>query len=79
MTSPAERLIAKLDQLPLGDNAPMCSLPRTTLLEHAQYGTDITEPALLGLLAITGALEERLTTLETTIQPSLMSQASPTS
>lgn len=32
MTSPAERLIAKLDQVPLGDNAPLCSLLRTTLL-----------------------------------------------
>lgn len=79
MTSTAERLIAKLDQLPLGDNAPMCSLLRTTLREHAQRGNDITEPTLLGLLAITGALEERLTTLETAVQPSPISQASHTS
>ncbi|MBQ7803034.1 hypothetical protein [Rhodococcus sp. (in: high G+C Gram-positive bacteria)] len=70
MTSPAERLIAELDQLPLSDDAPMCLLLRTTLLEHAHRGNDITEPALLGLLAITGALEERLTTLETAIQSS---------
>ena len=79
MTSPAERLIAKLDQLPLGDNAPLCSLLRTTLREHVQRGNDITEPALLGLLEITGVLEERLTTLETAMQPSPISQASPTS
>lgn len=79
MTSPAEPLIAKLDQLPLGDDAPMCSLLRTTLLEHAHRGNDITEPALLGLLAITGALEERLTTLETAIQSSNISTAPPTS
>lgn len=55
----------------------MFSLLRTTLLEHAQRGNNITEPALLGLLAITGGLVERLTTLETTIQPSPISQASP--
>ncbi|MFE5790415.1 hypothetical protein [Rhodococcus erythropolis] len=55
MTSPAERLTAKLEQLPISDDASICSLLRTTLL---------------GLLAITGALEERLTRLEATIQPS---------
>ncbi len=70
MTSPAERLTAKLEQLPISDDAPMCSLLRTTLLKHGQHGSDITEPTLLGLLAITGALEERLTRLEATIQPS---------
>ncbi|MFI5436754.1 hypothetical protein ACHMZP_33965 [Rhodococcus baikonurensis] len=47
----------------------MCSLLRTTLLKHAQQGNDITEPTLLGLLAITGVLEERLTRLEATLQP----------
>ena len=70
MTSPTERLTAKLEQLPVSDDATMCGLLRTTLLNHAQYGRDITEPILLGLLAITAALEERLTRLEATIQPS---------
>ena len=69
MTSPDERLTAKLEQLPISDDAPMCSLLRTTLLKHAQHRSDITEPTLLGLLAITGVLEERLTRLEATIQP----------
>ncbi|ROZ48992.1 hypothetical protein EEB13_03265 [Rhodococcus sp. WS3] len=67
MTSPAARLTAKLEQLPIGDDAAMCGLLRTTLLNHAQHEQDITEPALLGLLAITGVLEERITRLETTI------------
>ena len=70
MTSPTERLTVKLEQLPISDDATMCSLLRTTLLDHAQHGRDITEPTLLGLLAITGALEERLTRLEAAIQPS---------
>ena len=69
MTSPAERLTAKLEQLPISDDAPMVSLLRTTLLGHAQHGSDIAEPTLLGLLAITGVLEERLTRLEATLQP----------
>ena len=70
MSSPAERLAVKLEQLPIGDEAPMCSLLRTTLLDHAQHGRDITDPTLLGLLAITGVLEERLTRLEASVQPS---------
>ena len=70
MTSPAERLTAKLEQLPISDDSVMCGLLRTTLLDHAQHGRDITEPTLLGLLAITGVLEERLTRLEAAIQPS---------
>lgn len=69
MTSTGERLTAKLEQLPISGDAPMCSLLRTTLLAHAQRGSDITEPTVLGLLAITGALEERLTRLEASIQP----------
>ncbi|QXC46388.1 hypothetical protein [Rhodococcus qingshengii] len=69
MTSPAERLTAKLEQLPISDDAPMCSLLRTTLLKNAQQGSDITEPTVLGLLAITGVLEERLTKLEAIVQP----------
>ena len=69
MTSPAERLTAKLEQLPISDDAPMWSLLRTTLLKHAQQGSDITEPTVLGLLAITGVLEERLTKLEAIVQP----------
>ncbi|WP_080909362.1 hypothetical protein [Rhodococcus sp. 66b] len=48
---------------------PMISLLRTTLLGHAQHGSDIAEPTLLGLLAIAGVLEERLTRLEATLQP----------
>lgn len=69
MTSTSERLTAKLEQLPISDDAPMVSLLRTTLLRHAHQGSDITEPTLLGLLAITGVLEERLTRLEAMIQP----------
>ena len=69
MTSPAKRLTAKVEQLPITDDAPMVSLLRTTLLDHTQHGHDITEPTLLGLLAITGALEERLTRLEATTHP----------
>ncbi|WP_182263134.1 hypothetical protein [Rhodococcus sp. UFZ-B548] len=70
MSSPSERLTVKLEQLPIGDEAPMCSLLRTTLLDHAKRGRDITEPTLLGLLAITGVLEARLTRLEAAIQTS---------
>ncbi|MBQ7806410.1 hypothetical protein [Rhodococcus sp. (in: high G+C Gram-positive bacteria)] len=69
MTSPTGRLTAKIERLPISDDAPMVSLLRTTVLGHAQQGRDITEPTLLGLLAITGVLEERLTRLETTLQP----------
>ncbi|WP_208722279.1 hypothetical protein [Rhodococcus qingshengii] len=69
MTFPAKRLTAALEQLPISDDAAMCQLLRTTLLDHAQHGRDITEPTLLGLLAVTSALEQRLTRLEATIQP----------
>ncbi|PBI84784.1 hypothetical protein BKP42_66850 [Rhodococcus erythropolis] len=69
MPSPTERLTTKLEQLPISDGAPMVSLLRATLLDHARHGSDITEPTLLGLLAITGVLEERLTRLEITLQP----------
>ena len=68
MTSPTEQITTKLAQLPISDDATMCGLLRTTLLAHAQHGRDITEPTLIGLLAITGVLEERLTRLEATIQ-----------
>ncbi|MFF1946308.1 hypothetical protein ACFVWF_29715 [Rhodococcus qingshengii] len=67
MTSPIEGLSAKLEQLPISDDAAMCQLLRMTLLNHAQHGRDITEHTLLGLLAIAGVLEERLTRLEATI------------
>ena len=70
MTSPTEPITTKLAKLPISDDAVMCGLLRTTLLAHADQGRNITEPALLGLLAITGALEERLTQLEATIHPS---------
>ena len=69
VTSPTEHITTKLTQLPISDDAIMCRLLRTTLLAHADQGRDITEPTLLGLLAITGALEERLTRLEATIHP----------
>ena len=67
MTSPTEHITTKLTQLPINDDAIMCRLLRTTLLAHTDQGHDITEPTLLGLLAITSALEERLTRLEATI------------
>jgi hypothetical protein len=63
----SSQLVAKIAQLPISDGAVMCQLLRATLLAHADQGRDITEPALLGLLAITSALEERLTELETTM------------
>lgn len=69
MTFPAERLTTTLEQLPISDDAAMCQLLRTTLLDHARHGRDITEPTLLRLLAVTSALEERLTRLEATMQP----------
>ncbi|MGW6659506.1 hypothetical protein [Rhodococcus sp. NPDC055024] len=46
----------------------MCSLLRTTRLSHVQFGNDVAEHTLLGLLAITGVLEERLIRLEAPIQ-----------
>ncbi|NMM92164.1 hypothetical protein B2J88_49310 [Rhodococcus sp. SRB_17] len=64
----SEQLVAKIEQLPISDDAAMCQLLRTTLLTHARQGRDITEPALLGLLAIAGILEEHLTRLETSTQ-----------
>lgn len=72
MTSPTEHITTKLAQLPISDDAVMCRLLRTTLLAHADQGRDITEPTLLGLLAITGALKERLTRLEATLHPHTM-------
>ncbi|MCD2109107.1 hypothetical protein LQ385_28800 [Rhodococcus qingshengii] len=38
----------------------MTKMLRDTLVEHAESGVDVAEPALLGLLAIVGALEDRL-------------------
>lgn len=64
---PSQQLAAKIAQLPVSEDAVMCQLLRTTLLAHARQGHDITEPAVLGLLAIAGVLEERLTRLEATI------------
>lgn len=69
VTCPTEHITTKLTQLPISDDAVICQLLRTTLLAHADQGHDITEPTLLGLLAITGALEERLTRLEAAIRP----------
>ena len=70
MSSPHHNLTAKLEQLPIGADAVLCQHLRTTLLAHADQGRDITEPTLLGLLAITGVLEERLSRLEAMIEPS---------
>ncbi|MGM5068740.1 hypothetical protein EU244_028195 [Rhodococcus qingshengii] len=59
-------LIGKLAAVPIADGALMTNMLRETLVRHADNGTDITEPALLGLLAIVGMLEDRLAHLEPT-------------
>ncbi|NMM92425.1 hypothetical protein B2J88_50740 [Rhodococcus sp. SRB_17] len=64
----SEQLVAKIAQLTISDDAAMCQLLRATVLAHARQGRDIIEPALLGLLAIAGILEEHLTRLETSTQ-----------
>lgn len=53
-------LVGKLAAVPIADDAVMTNMLRQTLVRHADNGTNITEPALLGLLAIVGALEARL-------------------
>ncbi|MFI7165288.1 hypothetical protein ACIBM3_22785 [Rhodococcus erythropolis] len=57
-------LVGKLAAVPIADGAVMTNMLRETLVRHAGNGTDITEPALLGLLAIVGVLEDRLAHLE---------------
>ena len=52
-------LVGKLAAVPIADDAVMTNMLRQTLVRHADNGTNITEPALLGLLAIVGALEAR--------------------
>ncbi len=65
-------LVGKLAAVPIADDAVMTNMLRQTLVRHADNGTDVAEPALLGLLAVVGALEARLaqpessSTLETT-------------
>lgn len=53
-------LSGKLAAVPIADDAVMTNMLRQTLVRHAGNGTDVTEPALLGLLAVVGALEARL-------------------
>ena len=53
-------LVGKLAAVPIADGAVMTSMLREMLVRHAGNGTDVTEPALLGLLAIVGVLEDRL-------------------
>lgn len=53
-------LVGKLAAVPIADDAVMTNMLRQTLVRHAGNGTDVTEPALLGLLAVVGALEVRL-------------------
>ncbi|OFE10839.1 hypothetical protein [Rhodococcus sp. 1139] len=53
-------LVGKLAAVPIADDAVMTNMLRQTLVRHAGNGTDVTEPALLGLLAVVGALEARL-------------------
>lgn len=57
-------LVGKLASVPIADGAMMTNMLRETLVRHAGNGTDVTEPALLGLLAIVGLLEDRLAHLE---------------
>ncbi|MGM5069196.1 hypothetical protein EU244_030680 [Rhodococcus qingshengii] len=60
----SQDLMGKLAAVPIADGAVMTNMLRETLIRHAGNGTDITEPALLGLLAIVGVLEDRLAHVE---------------
>lgn len=53
-------LVTRVDAVPIADGALMTKMLRDTLLQHAASGLDVAEPALLGLLAIVGVLEDRL-------------------
>ncbi|KDQ04359.1 hypothetical protein RCF19_22860 [Rhodococcus qingshengii] len=53
-------LVTRLGAVPIADGALMTKMLRDTLMQHAESGVDVAEPALLGLLAIVGALEDRL-------------------
>ncbi|MHD0307214.1 hypothetical protein [Rhodococcus erythropolis] len=53
-------LVTRLAAVPIADGALMTMMLRDTLVQHAQSGVDVAEPALLGLLALVGALEDRL-------------------
>lgn len=53
-------LASRLVAVPIADGALMTKMLRDTLIQHAESGVDVAEPALLGLLAIVGALEDRL-------------------
>nr|WP_218681173.1 hypothetical protein [Rhodococcus qingshengii] len=59
-------LVARLGAVPIADRALMTKMLRETLVQHAERGVDVAEPALLGLLAIVGALEDRLANNEPT-------------
>lgn len=53
-------LASRLVDVPIADGAVMAQMLRETLVRHAQDGVEVAEPALLGLLAIVGVLEDRL-------------------
>ncbi|MBY6385413.1 hypothetical protein HG717_16055 [Rhodococcus erythropolis] len=53
-------LVSKLVAVPIADDAVMTKMLRETLVRHAEVGVEVAEPALLGLLAIVGVLEDRL-------------------
>ncbi|MGB3362932.1 MAG: hypothetical protein WA972_12750 [Rhodococcus qingshengii] len=59
-------LVTRLGAVPIADGALMTKMLRDTLVQHAESGVDVAEPALLGLLAIAGALEGRLARNEPT-------------
>jgi len=59
-------LVTRLGAVPIAEGALMTKMLRDTLVQQAQSGVDVAEPALLGLLAIVGSLEDRLAQSEPT-------------
>lgn len=53
-------LVTRLGAVPIADGALMTKMLRDALVQYAESGVDVAEHALLGLLAIVGALEDRL-------------------
>ncbi|MFF1553339.1 hypothetical protein ACFVX3_20160 [Rhodococcus erythropolis] len=53
-------LASRLVAVPIADGAAMTQMLRETLVRHGEDGVEVAEPALLGLLAIVGVLEDRL-------------------
>lgn len=53
-------LVTRLAAVLIADGALMTKALRDTLAQHVEGGVDVAERALLGLLAIVGALEDRL-------------------